>query len=133
DAARPACASCPVPGTPCLWGTTSFPCDTTVENTVLATLQAANLSPTNIVVYQPANLQFCAPPTVPVTGSCSAPTANNITICRSVLMNPAFLNGVSQCGTLVSFQYNVPDTLPFTNLNMEQLTLTAEAQTRMGN
>src|SRR5262249_31941423 len=100
DAARAACASCHVPGIPCVWGSTSFPCDTTVEDTVLATLQAANLSPSNIVVYQPANLTFCAPPTVPVAGSCSAPTANNITICRSVIMNPATLNGVTQCGTL---------------------------------
>jgi len=132
-ASRPACASCSVPSTPCVWGSTTFPCDATVETSVLDALQTSNLSATSIVAYQPANLTFCQPPTVPVAGSCSSPTANNITICRSVLMSPAVVNGAPQCGALVSFQYTVPVTLPFTTINMQQLTLTAEAQTRMGN
>jgi len=132
-AARPACASCAVPSSPCVWSSTTFPCDATVETTVLNALQTANLSATNILAYQPANLTFCSPPNVPVAGSCSAPTANNITICRAVLVSPAVVSGQPQCGTLVSFQYAVPITLPFTTLNMQQLTLTAEGQTRMGN
>jgi hypothetical protein len=132
-AARGACASCAVPSTPCVWSSTTFPCDATVETTVIEALQAANLSATNIVAFQPASLTFCQPPSVPVAGNCSAPTANNITICRSVLMSPAVVNGTPQCGSLVSYRYNVPVTLPFTTLNMQQITLTAEAQARMGN
>jgi TadE-like protein len=132
-ASRPACASCAVPSSPCVWPNTTFPCDTTVETTVLGVLQSANLSPSNITVYEPDNLQFCSPPAVPVQGSCSSPTANNITICRSVLMSPAVGAATPQCGSLVSFKYSIQVNMPFTTFNLQQISLQAEAQTRMGN
>ena len=127
-AARPTCASCAAAA--CVYAGTTFPCDATVETTVLNTLQTANLSTTSIVAYQPANLLSC----VNLTSSppCDT-TASNVTICRSVLMSPAVGNYTPQCGMLVSFQYTLPVTLPFTTINMQQITLTAEGQTRMGN
>ena len=52
-------------------------------------------------------------------------------ICRAVVLNPGFTPQV--CGTIVTFQYPFQFYLPFTSLNLQQITLTAYAQSRMEN
>jgi len=129
-AARPVCATCGAPG--CKWGSTDFPCDAAVTNAISAVLTASSLNPSQI----PPNKQtppsaFCTlPPPAPV-GCTPASTTGNITICREV-----WLNSPSQpqiCGTLVSFQYPFTFYLPFTSLNLSQVTMNAQAQSRMEN
>lgn len=101
--------------------------DTAVSNTVTSVMQSSNLDPTQIIVNSPAP-PFC--PTPPAT--CS--TMNKITICRNVLLNPTAGNTQTpQCGTIVSFQYPFQFFLPFTSLNMRQITMSAQAQSRMEN
>ena len=120
-AARAPCATC--------GDGTAFPTDQTVDNAISAVMQASNLDPTQI----PPNSNSpspvsCANPPTPVT--CSNP--GNITICRQVLLNSA-ATPPSQCGVIVSFQYPFQFYLPFTSLNMQQIKLSAQAQSRMEN
>ncbi len=125
-AARPACATCGQPVDN--WNGTSFPGNATVESSVFSVMRASSIDPNQTILYMPAGLQFCAPP-VP-TGGCST-TSSSVTVCRSVVLNPA---GVTpQCGTIVSFQYPFQMNLPFTSLNMQQIVLKAQAQSRMEN
>jgi hypothetical protein len=131
-AARPTCAACAPPPSP--WPGTNFPGDATVRNTVLTFIQASNLNPSLI----PPNTNvkptiFCDVP--PPAGGCSPSTAlGNITICRQVLLNPPKDPAQPQiCGTFVSFQYMFSLNLPFSSLNMTQIRMSAQAQSRMEN
>jgi hypothetical protein len=126
-AGKPACATCAAPA--CHWGSTNFPCDGTVDSTVVKVLQTSNMSTSAISAYSvtPA-LTPCPPPFS--GGGCDPPTANNVTVCRSVYLNPDFSNA-PQCGTVVSFQYTVPVYLPFTTFNLQQITLTAVGESAM--
>src|SRR5204862_6934815 len=125
-AARPACATCSQPADN--WNSTSFPGDTTVENAVFSVMRASSIDPNQTMLYIPGALQFCARP-VP-TGGCTT-TGNSVTVCRSVLLNTA--GSAPQCGTIVSFQYPFQMNFPFTSLNMQQIVLKAQAQSRMEN
>jgi hypothetical protein len=128
-AARPVCATCSTTGG---WNGTEFPNDTTVGNTINAVMQASSIDPTKIPANSnPPTPTFCpSPPNPP--GACSG---TNITICREVLLN--YTIGTppppSQCGVIVSFQYPFQFYLPFTSLNLKQITLSAQAQSRMEN
>jgi len=120
-AARPSCATCG----------NNFPAPTTVTNAVEAIMKASNLDPGLIVAGSAnPNLTYCPfpfPPP-PSTGPCSQ-APDHIWICNSVQ-----LAGSTQpvpCGTLVTFQYPFQFYLPFTSLNLSQITLTAQAQSRM--
>jgi hypothetical protein len=125
-AARPACATCTPGGA--TWPGTNFPGDAVVDGAVLAVMQASSLDPSQISA-SPVSPTACSPP-APPNGGC-APSASNITICRSVVLNPA--GTVPQCGTIVSFQYPFQFNLPFTSLNMQPIILRAQAQSRMEN
>ena len=125
-AARPYCATCGQPVDN--WNNTSFPGDTTVENSVFSVMDASSLNRTQVEAYFPV-VVFCPTPPAPA-GNCVT-TSNNVTICRSVLLNPA--GTTAQCGTIVSFQYPFQMSLPFTSLNMQQIVLKAQAQKRMEN
>jgi hypothetical protein len=122
-AARSTCATC---------GDTA-PNDTAVYNTVSAVLQASSIDPTQIPANpSPPSPVFCASPPVPPPSGCT--TNNQVTVCRQVLLNPPAASGQpAQCGTMVSFQYPFQFYLPFTSLNLQKVTLTAQAQSRMEN
>jgi len=116
-AARSTCATCN--NTPAT--------DTVVSNVVTSAMQSSSLDVTQIQTTSPSPM-FC---TNPPGGACA--TKNNITICRNIQLNPAAGVQPQQCGTLVSFQYPFKFYLPFTSLNMEQIVMTAQAQSRMEN
>jgi hypothetical protein len=124
-AARPTCATCGNPADQ--WNTTDFPGNNTVESSVFSVMRASSLDPAQTIVYFAAPT-FCPAPAPP--GDCST-TPNNVTICRSVVLNPG--GTVPQCGTIVSFQYPFQMNLPFTSLNMQAINLKAQAQSRMEN
>jgi Flp pilus assembly protein TadG len=131
-AARPACATCPQPS--CNWnsgsGGTDFPCDQTVANAVTAVMVASSLDPTKIIG-------------VAGNAACTQSSAtDNIQICREVVLNstpgsqPTFCGAPEQlqvCGVTVSFQYPFQFYLPFTSLNLSQVILNAQGQSRMEN
>lgn len=119
-AARGSCATC---------GNASTS-DANVANAVGAVMQASSLQPSQIPVNTKAPTPFsCINPATTLT--CPA-VNNNITICRQALLNsPA--SQPPQCGIIVSFQYPFTMSLPFTSLNMSQITLTAQAQSRTEN
>jgi TadE-like protein len=101
--------------------------DGTVDKAIYAVMQASSLDPTQIPANSnPPNPMPCVSPPVPCTGS-------NITICRQVLLNPGAGFQPPQCGIIVSFQYPFQFYLPFTSLNMQQIILSAQAQSRMEN
>jgi Flp pilus assembly protein TadG len=123
-AARPTCA------TTCGNAFASGPSYTAVINAVNSVMNASHVDPGQIT----AN---------PVAG-CS--TASNITICQQVELNstttplttcPSLTQPTptpSQvCGVLVTFQYRYKSFFPGTSLNLTQITLTAQAQSRMEN
>jgi hypothetical protein len=102
-----------------------------VVNVIDGVLQASHLDPTQIPVNSKA-------PTVTSSCSAAAPApactaTGNITICRSVILNPTGAVDPTQCGAVVSFQYPFQFYLPFTSLNLQRITMTAQAQTRMEN
>ena len=133
-AARATCASCPPSGGG--WNGTSFPSDGTVDTAIFAVLQASSIDPTQIPVNSnpptpsPCGIAPLTPPlNLPFAG-CT--TNNNVTICRNVLLEPTTSAIPSpQCGVMVSFQYPFQFYLPFTSLNMHQIVLSAQAQSRM--
>lgn len=135
-AARSTCATCGAPSGG-HWGTTDFPGDTTVINTIAAVMKASSLDPGQIPPNSHTpNPAFCPVPVPPnPSGACS--TTNNITICREVQLDPSSIQNPPTappiCGTLVSFQYPFQFSLPFTSLNLRQVLLTAQAQSRMEN
>lgn len=120
-AARPSCATCSS-GSP-------FPAPGTIASTVTAVMQASNLDPGQIL--NPGG----------ATAPCT--TSSNITICQGVLLNPPSNPTQVQscpiptpteiCGTMVTFQYPFQFYLPFTSLNLSQVIMTAQAQSRMEN
>jgi hypothetical protein len=121
-AARSTCVTCG----------NGLPNDATVTGVVKNVMQASNLDPTQIKIANPG-LIACPVPAPP--GSCTA-TIDNITICRNVQLNPTSAVGTPQpiqCGSAVSFQYPFTFYLPFTSLNMSQIILSAQAQSRMEN
>jgi hypothetical protein len=120
-AARASCATC----TP----SNNFPIDATVDNAIYAVMRASSLNPAQIPANpNPPTPMPCANP----PGACT--TSSNITICRNVQLNPnPGATQPLQCGSMVSFQYPFQFYLPFTSLNMQGITLSAQAQSRMEN
>jgi Flp pilus assembly protein TadG len=122
-AARASCATC---------GNASA---NNVDSVITAVMQASNLDPTQIQL--PSAIPNCAPgqpcsecPNLPpATNPCSSNA--NIYVCPNVQLNPAATP--TQCGVVVSFQYPFQFYLPFTSLNMQQIILSAQAQSRMEN
>jgi Flp pilus assembly protein TadG len=123
-AARATCATCPPP---------AFPAATAVATAVTAVMQASSIDPSQIVNPGPTLPTGCA-------------SSSNITVCQEVLLNPSSNPTTIQscgsppapsptqfCGALVTFQYPFQFNLPFTSLNLQQIILTAQAQSRMEN
>ena len=130
-AARPACATC-VQSCELLDGMgndTGFACDNTVQSSVFAVTDASSLDSTQIAPHTFASPPVPCPPPAP-PGGCSS-SLSRITICRSVALNNPSIP--VQCGVIVSFEYPFQMSLPFTSLNLTQITLTAQAQSRMEN
>ena len=130
-AARATCATC--------GNNPGFPAAPAVDVVIDAVMQASSLDITQIKL--PAGLPTCGPgqtclacpapyPPPRTNGFCSS-TAS-IYVCQNVELNPTAGQPV-QCGAVVSFQYPFKFYLPFTSLNMTQITLTAQAQSRMEN
>ena len=130
-AARGACATCTATTG---WSGTNLPDDTTVQAAVYAVLKAGHVDPANIQVYTPPSLAAPIPCAAPAPGEASSVTAGNITIIRSVALNP---NGSpQQCGVVVSFQYPFGANLPFpsfTTFSRQQIVLSATGQSLMEN
>jgi Flp pilus assembly protein TadG len=102
----------------------------TVDNTISAVLQASNLNPSQVTASASPGLPGCPLP-APPGGACTA--TNQIWICSNVWVNSASATQPPQCGAVVSFQYPFQFYLPFTSLNMQQIILSAQAQSRMEN
>ncbi len=126
-AARASCATCGnVPsadGPPTTNGT--------VTNYIQRVMEASHLSLTNIPVNlsPPAPISCVNPPAL-----VACTNTSNITICRNALLNPPISSGQpSQCGTVVGFQYPFTFNLPFSSLNVQTITMSAQAQSRMEN
>ena len=124
-AARGSCASC---------GNT-FASDAAVDNVIYAVMQASHLDTTQIAANGGLPRQLPCPSPPAPAGGCT--TTNNITVCRSVILNPTSDSGdptqPSQCGAIVTFRYPFQFYLPFTSLNQQRIVLTAQSQTRMEN
>lgn len=119
-AARPSCVTC---GNAILN-------DAAVDNVIFAVLRSSNLDPAQITSSGAPTPLPCLTPAPP--GGCT--TTNNITICRSVILDTsAGLTPSAPCGAIVSFQYPFQFYLPFTSLNMQRIVLTAQSQSRMEN
>ncbi len=117
-AARASCATCG----------NSYATATAVDNAITAVMQASNLDPGQIQTGTNPNLVPCVlPPGV----ACTA-TTSNIYVCQNVQLNPTAGQPV-QCGAVVSFQYPFQFYLPGTSLNLSQVILSAQAQSRMEN
>jgi hypothetical protein len=122
-AARATCGTCPSGNT--------FPSDALVDTAISGVLQASNLSLSSIPLNSspPAPISCVAPPAL---AACT--NTGNITICRNALLNPPISSGQpSQCGTVVGFQYPFTFNLPFSSLNVQTITMSAQAQSRMEN
>jgi TadE-like protein len=105
--------------------------DATVTGIVEGVMKASSLDTNQILVSpNPAAPVSCkTPPTPPCTT-----TSDKVKVCRNVLLNPpAGGPEPPQCGVIVSFQYPFQFYLPFTSLNMQMITLSAQAQSRMEN
>jgi hypothetical protein len=110
----------------------------TVDGVITAVMQASNLSPSQIQL--PLNPPNCAPgqtciscpspPFPPVLSSGLCSSTARIYVCQNVELNPAAGQPI-QCGSVVSFQYPFQFYFPGTSLNMSQIILTAQAQSRM--
>jgi Flp pilus assembly protein TadG len=122
-AARDSCATC---------GNALPNAAVTVDPAVVSVLKASSLDASQIKQWEANNptpgLQSCPAPAPAV--SCTL-TGNKIWVCSSVLLNSS--TQPAQCGAMVSFQYPFTFTLPFTSLNMQQIILSAQAQSRMEN
>jgi len=118
SAARATCATCGNANT-----------NAAVDNAITSVLQSSNLPPSQIQASPNPGLAACASPP---GGGCTA--VNKIWVCRNVQLNPS---GVAtqpqQCGSVVSFQYPFEAYLPFTSLNLRQVVMSAQAQSRMEN
>jgi Flp pilus assembly protein TadG len=130
-AARATCATCGVTSN-------TFPSVTTVDDAVYAVMNASHLDITKIKL--PASPPNCAPgqpcsacpsPPFPPPAASACSSTASIYVCENVQLNPAATP--VQCGTVVSFQYPFQFNLPGTSLNMQQVILSAQAQSRMEN
>lgn len=120
-AARASCATCG----------NAFPNDAAVDNTIFAMLKSSNLDPAQIAPSKPTFPITPCPAPAPAS-SCT--TTNNITVCRSVILNSSGdATQTAQCGVFVAFDYPFQFYLPFTSLNNQKIFLTAESQSRMEN
>jgi len=123
-------------------GTCGDAASTNANATIAAVMQASSLSPSQILPSappncgagtsaQPCSSNPCPAPFPPI--SCSS--SGNIYVCQNVQLNPVAAGGtqaqITQCGAVVSFQYPFTFNLPFTSLNMSQIVLSAQAQSRM--
>jgi Flp pilus assembly protein TadG len=92
----------------------------TVAGVVTQTMQASSVDPGQITAYSTAVPGVCG-------GSCKA--SNNINVCTNVqLSTPPAGGGAPACGVAVSFQYPYQFWLPFTSINNQRITLTADVQ-----
>jgi Flp pilus assembly protein TadG len=117
-AAREPCATCGG----------SFP--TSVDNIVTKVMEASSLNPSQIKPNSPSLLS-CVNPAQTVT--CATSSSTNVTVCQQVLLNSPASTQPAQCGAVVSFEYPFSFYLPFTSLNLQQVILQAQAQSRMEN
>ena len=120
NAARDSCATCPNGNNPANNAAAA-------DSAVVAVMNASNLDLTQIQQWQPP-FQSCLPPAP--AGLCSN-TTHNVWVCRSVQLNTPTEPAI--CGTVVSFQYPFKFYLPFTALNLQQVVMSAQAQSRMEN
>ncbi len=131
-AARAPCATCT--------GGNSPQKTATVTGVISSVMQASNLDVTQIQLppapptcgagTPPQSCGACAPsPPWPPNGGCTP--AGNIYVCQNVQLNPT--GTPPQCGAVVSFQYPFQFYLPGTSLNMSQIILSTQAQSRMEN
>jgi TadE-like protein len=105
--------------------------DTTVDDAIVAVMQASSLDPKQISSSPTPGLPPCPAPAPPSVGCTQH---NNIWVCRTVQLNQNVGAGEPlQCGSVVSFQYPFQFYLPFTSLNMQKIVLSAQAQSRMEN
>jgi Flp pilus assembly protein TadG len=81
-------------------------------------MRASHVDPGQIQVFAPA-LNFCGGGTV--AGNCT--NNSNITMCNYVQISPPAAPGPPVCGVVASFQYPYQSWLPFSSLNMQQITL----------
>jgi TadE-like protein len=99
-----------------------------VAQVVTQTMQASSIDPGQIKAYTSATLKFCNGGTLAT--SCNV--SNNINVCTNVQLQNAPGGttglGAQACGIAVSFQYPYQFWLPFTSLNNQQITLTADVQ-----
>ena len=124
-AARSTCGTCGDPSN-------ALPNASTVDSAVVAVLSAARLDTGQIKPWEANNptpgVQPCpAPAPAP---ACTL-TGHNIWVCSSVLLSSA--TQPVQCGAMVSFQFPFQSFLPGTSLNMQQIIMSAQAQSRMEN
>jgi TadE-like protein len=116
----------------CVTCNNDFPNNNEVYDRVVAVLQSSNLDPKQINPSTDPGLLPCPSPPAPPGGGCAQ--HKKIWVCRTVQLNPtAGLTQPLQCGSAVSFQYPYQFYLPFTSLNMQQIILSAQAQSRMEN
>jgi hypothetical protein len=136
-AAHPTCATCAAPGGGG-WGATNLPDNGAVADAVKIVLYNSHIDPNPIQLYTPVFLQspalkFCTSPPAP-PGACSV-AANNITVCRFVLLNPPGSTGQpEQCGTAVSFRYPFGSYFPFPSyptFTFRTVLISAEGQSEM--
>lgn len=123
-AARATCATCGA----------AFPPATTVTGAVEAVMNASNVPPSAIIATSPnPGMVACPPPAPPppLAGPCQQ--TDNIWVCTSVELNPTGATSPVQCGVVVTFQYPFVFNFPGTSLNMQQILMTAQAQSRMEN
>lgn len=126
-AARPTCATCTA--------STSAQVAANADAVVSSVMQASRLDLSQISAGpQPplCTVPDQLPANVP-NGTCTT-TTHNITVCTSAILDPPARtrpNPPNLCGAVVSFQYPFTFHVPFTSLN--QIILTAQAQSRMEN
>jgi Flp pilus assembly protein TadG len=119
-AARSSCATCG----------NAQAADSAVTGVVEAIMNSSNLDVSQIKASTLSTPPPCASP-YPV-GSCT-PEPDKVTVCRNVQLNPPATTQPVQCGTVVMFQYPFAFNFPGTSLNMQQIILSAQAQSRMEN
>lgn len=118
-AARPTCGTC---------GNTPATI-TAVTSVVEGVMNASSLDTSQIIANAPSTTPVFCPNPFPA-GLCTTAT-DKVTLCTNVLLNTATQPPV--CGTLVTFQYPFQFYLPYTSLNLSQIVMTAQAQSRMEN
>jgi Flp pilus assembly protein TadG len=127
-AARATCATCGA-------GATGFPAITTVTGAVETVMNASNVPPSAITATTPNPGLIACPtppfPPPPQAGPCQK--NDNIWVCTSVVLNPTGATLPVQCGVVVMFQYPFVFNFPGTSLNMQQILMTAQAQSRIEN